>query len=192
MISIFSVFFLYSASVVSAGTIRGTIETNGIVKSSSAIVYIKGVKGTFATPGKRPQMDHVNQKFVPTMLPVLKGSTVDFPNSDNVFHSAFSISESNSFDLGIYGPGKEKFVTFKNQGIVEIFCHIHDHMFGYVLVLDNPYFSIADEKGAYSIDNIPPGTYDIVGWVNPRLNITQKVTIKGNEFVALNLKVKKP
>jgi plastocyanin len=186
---ILAVWMLGSASAASGGTISGKIRVSGSAAHADSVVYLETLKGTFPIPKKRPSMDHVDQKFVPAVLPVLKGTTVDFPNSDNVFHSAFSISDSNPFDLGIYGPGREKFVTFNKAGQVEIFCHIHDHMYGYVLVLENPYFDKAKEDGSFSISSIPPGTYEITAWVTPRLFTTQTITITGSDTVTMDITV---
>ena len=172
---------------VKAGSIKGKIEMPGVNNLESFVVYIDGVKGTFPLPAKRPEMNHQNLQFVPRNLAVMKGTTVDFPNSDNVLHSAFSISSSNPFELGIYGQGHEKFVTFKNSGLVELFCHIHSHMHAYVLVLDNPFFSMTAKDGSYMISNLPNGTYTLKAWAGPSDTMEKTVTINGDETVSLNL-----
>jgi hypothetical protein len=177
---------LGSTPVVEAGSIKGKVEIPGENNLENLVVYVDGVKGSFPIPEKRPFMNHLNLQFVPRTLAVTKGTTVDFPNSDNVLHSAFSISKSNPFELGIYGQGHEKFVTFKNTGLVELFCHIHSHMHAYLLVLENPLFSMTAKDGSYTIANVPSGTYNVKTWVNPSDIIEKTVTIDGNETVTLN------
>ena len=86
-------------------TITGKVVIEGQAKASNVVVYLEGVGGTFPAPMKRPEMNHLNLAFQPPALPVLKGITVNFPNSDPVFHSAFSTSPSNPFELGVYGEG---------------------------------------------------------------------------------------
>ena len=169
-----------------AGIISGKVNLKETGYSETIVVYLEDVNGNFKTPKNRPQMDHKDQSFVPRTLVVMKGTIVDFSNSDQVFHSAFSISESNPFDLGIYGPGRDKNVTFKNSGLVEIFCHIHEHMYGFVLVLDHPFFSTVKEDGSFAIRGVPNGAYRVKAWMPPRVNETKSVTLHGNETVSLD------
>ena len=157
---------LATAEVADAGTVSGKARVAGKDTGANIVVYLEGVEGTFKIPEKRPEMNHVNLQFQPSVMAVLKGTTVDFPNSDSVFHSAFSISPSNPFDLGLYQKGREKFVQFKNPGVVELFCHIHSHMHGFILVLDNPYFATTSADGAFSIANVPDGEYTVKAWAS--------------------------
>ena len=120
------------------------------------------------------------------VLAVLRGTTVPFPNSDPVFHSAFSVSPSNPFDLGIYRKGREKSVDFKNPGIVEIFCRIHLHMHAMILVLDNPYFTMADREGNYRIHNIPEGTYTVHAWKSQKAKANQTARISKSHATVLD------
>jgi len=173
-----------STSSVKAGGVKGKVSIPGESNLENVIVYLDGVKGTFPVPSKHAEMNHLNLQFVPHILAVMKGATVDFPNSDTVLHSAFSISKSNPFELGIYGQGHEKLMTFQNPGLVELFCHIHSHMHGYILVLENPFFGMTAKDGSYSIPNVPNGTYSLKAWLSPSDNIEKTVTISGNETLS--------
>jgi plastocyanin len=102
--------------------------------------------------------------FVPHVLPVLRGTTVDFPNTDPVFHNVFSLARAATFDLGRYPRGDARSVRFDTPGIVKVFCHIHSDMSAVVLVLDNPYFVAPDAEGRFSLDGLPPGEYRVVAW----------------------------
>lgn len=164
-----------------AGTITGKIQIPGKSNLQNVIVYVEGVLGRFSPPREQPEMNHIDLRFVPDNLAILKGTTVSFPNADTVFHSAFSISKSNPFELGIYGPGKEKTWTFQDPGLVEIFCHIHSHMFAYLLVLDNPFFAMTSADGSFTIRNVPDGAYTLKAWVSPSSAQAQPITIKGDE-----------
>jgi plastocyanin len=177
------------ASIAQGGVITGKVQGSDGVDISNTVVYLEGVKGRYPVPKKHPQMDHVDQQFVPRTLAVYRGTTVDFANSDNVFHSAFSISNSNPFDLGIYGPGHAKNMTFRKPGLVEIFCHIHDHMYAYVLVLKNPFFSTLSKDGSFTIRDVPAGTYTVRAWSNPKLQNTGKVTVREAEKASVNIKL---
>src|SRR3990172_2023284 len=155
---VFAGLFVFAAvSAANAGSVSGKARVAGKESAANIVVYLEGVQGTFKFPEKRPEVNHINLQFAPSVTAVLKGTTVDFPNSDSVFHSAFSISPSNPFDLGLYQKGREKFVLLKNPGVVELFCHIHSHMHGFILVLENPYFATTTPDGEFSIPNVPDG-----------------------------------
>ena len=102
--------------------------------------------------------------FRPHVLPVLAGTTVEWPNKDEIFHNVFSMSESNPFDLGLYKDPEVKKVQFKNPGRVDVFCSIHSQMSCVVLVLQNPYFASTDSSGRFRITNVPAGTYKLKAW----------------------------
>jgi plastocyanin len=109
-------------------------------------------------------MDQRNQTFVPHLLALTTGTTVDFPNSDRIYHNVFSLSKTKSFDLGRYAAGRSKSIKFDRPGIVRVFCDIHSHMNAFILVFNHPFFAVTDADGRYRIDNIPPGFYNVVAW----------------------------
>jgi plastocyanin len=112
----------------------------------------------------RPRIDQRNESFVPHVLAIVAGTTVDFPNSDHTYHNVFSLSKTKSFDLGRYAVGRSKSVRFDRPGIVRVFCDIHSHMNAFILVFSHPFFAMTDADGRYRIDNVPPGTYAIIAW----------------------------
>ena len=174
-----------------AGGIQGKVKVTGAKNLENIIVYVEEAQGSFNPPQKRPQMNHLNLQFVPARMAVLKGTTVDFPNSDPVFHSGFSISDSNPFDLGIYGRGHEKFVRFKNPGLGEIFCHIHSHMHAFMLILENPYFASTTKDGSFNIQDVPPGKYQVKAWMGPSVSQSKKVSVKDGQTVSMNFSLSK-
>lgn len=113
---------------------------------------------------QRGRMDQRNETFVPHVLAIVAGTTVDFPNSDQTYHNVFSLSKTKSFDLGRYAVGRSKSVRFDRPGIVRVFCDIHSHMSAFILVFSHRYFSVADQEGRYRLENVPPGTYTVVAW----------------------------
>jgi plastocyanin len=109
-------------------------------------------------------MDQRNETFVPHLLAITTGTTVDFPNSDRIYHNVFSLSKTKTFDLGRYAAGRSQAVRFDRPGIVRVFCDIHSHMNAFILVFNHPFFDVTDADGRYHIDNIPPGTYNVIAW----------------------------
>jgi len=109
-------------------------------------------------------MDQRNETFVPHVLAITTGTTVDFPNSDRIYHNVFSLSKTRPFDLGRYAAGKSQSVRFDRPGIVRVFCEIHSHMSAFILVFNHPFFVVTDTDGRYRLENVPPGNYSVVAW----------------------------
>ena len=131
-----------------------------------AVVYLESApRGAFeqSEPG-RAVMDQRNETFVPHVLAITTGTTVDFPNSDRIYHNVFSLSKITRFDLGRYAAGHSRPVRFDHPGIVRVFCDIHSHMNAFILVFSHPFFAVTDAEGRYRIENVPPGTYGVIAW----------------------------
>lgn len=141
-------------------------------------------KGAWARP--RLVMDQRDLTFVPHVLPILAGSTVEFPNSDPVYHNVFSFSKTKIFDLGRYPTGRTKAVTFNEPGLVKVYCDMHSQMNAFILVLANPYFTLTDEQGNYWIRDVPAGTYKVKAWFARLPEKTAGVTIRAGETATLD------
>ncbi len=144
--------------------------------SEKAVVYVESAEGEFAPPKLHPSLDQRGMLFRPLVLPIVVGTTVDFPNSDPLFHNVFSLSQAKEFDLGRYPKGQKKSVTFDRTGIVSVFCEIHSYMFATILVLQNPYFAVPDVDGSYTIAGVPPGTYHL-DFIYGRKNVRTKTVV---------------
>jgi plastocyanin len=104
-------------------------------------------------------------QFAPGVLAVRRGTSVAFPNRDDEYHSVFSYSKPKRFDLGRYARDETPAtVTFDQPGVVQLFCEIHEHMRGTVVVVDTPWFARSDAEGRYRIDGLPPGTHTVHAW----------------------------
>ena len=159
------------------GTIEGTVD-NAAIRSDMAVVYIKDAKGDFPPPKEPATMDQTKMAFTPKVLPVLVGSTVKCPNSDNVQHNIFSPTKSaKAFNLGLYPPGQSKEVVFSKAGVVPLLCNVHAEMSGFIVVLPNPYFATTDKEGNYKIENIPAGKYKLSFWHEKLRPKTVEVTV---------------
>lgn len=134
------------------------------------LVYIDGPVGTNRPAPAAPLQvitRRVAQKgamFSPHILPIVVGSTVEWPNYDDILHNVFSFSETKPFDLGLYKSPEVKRVTFDRPGRVDVFCSIHARMNCIIMVLENPFFATTNERGAYKILNVPAGIYRLKAW----------------------------
>ena len=122
-------------------------------------------------------MDQRNEAFVPHLLAITVGTTVDFPNSDRTYHNVFSLSRPRPFDLGRYAAGRSKSITFDRPGIVRVFCDIHSHMSAFILVFAHPFFAVTAGDGTYRIDGIPPGSYTVKVWNEVLARQSRTVTV---------------
>jgi plastocyanin len=131
-----------------------------------SVVYLESAP-SLAFPDVEPQratMDQRNETFVPHVLAITVGTTVDFPNSDNTYHNVFSLRGPRPFDLGRYAAGRSKSVRFDRPGIVRVFCEIHSHMSAFILVFNHRYFAVTSPEGRYQINRVPAGRYTLVAW----------------------------
>ena len=131
-----------------------------------SVVYLESAP-SLAFPDAEPQratMDQRNERFVPHVLAITVGTTVDFPNSDNTYHNVFSLRGPRPFDLGRYAAGRSKSVRFDRPGIVRVFCEIHSHMSAFILVFNHRYYAVTGADGRYQINRVPPGRYTLVAW----------------------------
>jgi plastocyanin len=131
-----------------------------------SVVYLETApRGAFEGRDEpHARMDQRNETFVPHVLAIVAGTTVDFPNDDRTYHNVFSLSKTRSFDLGRYATGRSKSVRFDRPGIVRVFCDILSHMSAFILVFAHRYFAVTDDDGRYSLENVPPGTYTLTVW----------------------------
>ncbi len=180
----------FFASSCWGGTITGTVSLFGKTKKHAA-VHLVGIKAPVEVPEEHGVIVQKGQRYIPRVLPVVKGTTVDFPNNDTVFHNAFSLTPGNSFDFGTYGPGKNPGALFNAAVPTDIFCNMHEQMQGLVLVLEHPYFDLTSKQGTYTLKNVPEGTYAIKAWINPTLSEEKSVNVGAGETVNIDFDLSK-
>jgi len=131
--------------------------------ASRAVVWLTPVGTTVETPKQThiPQLVQKNKSFQPPLIVIPAGGKVEFPNNDPFFHNVFSLFEGKRFDLGLYESGSTRFVQFDKPGISFIFCNIHAEMSAVVIALNTPYYAISDARGDLTIDDVPPGRYQL-------------------------------
>jgi plastocyanin len=122
-------------------------------------------------------MDQRNETFIPHVLAITVGTTVDFLNSDSIYHNVFSISKAKRFDLGHYAAGNSKSVRFDRPGIVRVFCEIHSHMSAFILVFSHRYFAVTAADGRYQIGRVPPGHYTLSAWNEGAVRESRQIVV---------------
>lgn len=192
-----------------SGTLKGTITTKANkkiprkvanrypgkhnqpakpVRPLPAVILIMGMVAGHPAPkpAKKYQMVQENYEFKPSTLIIPVHASVEFPNRDPEFHNVFSYSKIKRFDLGRYHQGESKTVEFPKAGIGKVYCEIHEWMRAAIIVVENPFYAMADKDGNYIIENIPKGTYELLVWKMDHKQASEKVTIPASGTVELN------
>lgn len=170
-----------------AGTVKGTIPVADAQEAQRTVIYIEEVpEGSIPPPPSTPiKLSQRGARFSPAVMPLFKGTSVDFTNDDWVTHNVFSKSKVKSFDLGLYGKEQSKVLKFDEPGRVDIFCTIHPRMSAVILVLQNPYFTKPSEDGSFTLTNVPAGEWKLRVYRpgDERGPLAVKVTAKGTSEV---------
>ncbi len=168
-----------------AGDIHGKLTCKGVRNCEDTIVYVDKIPGkTFAPPADHAKIDQKGMQFVPHVLPIVVGQTVDFHNSDSVLHNVYSPdAAADKFNLGTWPKGQVKTYTFQKEGFAQLLCKVHPEMEAYIASLPTPYFALAKADGSYEIKGAPDGAQTIKTW-NPKLKPSSKAVTVGASTVA--------
>ena len=168
-------------------------QKSGVVAAPESPLAVVYLEGTFANAAAAaPAKESVPQKgfqFTRGLVPVQKGTEVEFPNGDDDYHHVFSYSKTKEFDLGRYRKDeKAPSVRFDKPGVVRVGCEIHDHMRAVVLVLDTPHFARTEADGKYRLVIKEPvsGRFVLKAWVNERTVREQPVELKQGATLQVN------
>ena len=131
--------------------------------AANLVVFVAKAAGTFTPPKTAAHVDQKGMKFVPRVLAILAGTSVDFINSDAVNHNVFS-PDNEGYNLGTWPKGDKRSYTFKREGVYTQLCSLHPEMEGFVVVLSNSYYATAGADGHFSIANVPAGHYVLQVW----------------------------
>ncbi|HVX39528.1 MAG TPA: hypothetical protein VHB25_08140 [Gemmatimonadaceae bacterium] len=167
----------------------------------NVVVYLEGDSTRLAAAPERlaaarhGRIAQRDERFVPHVLAIVRGGTVDFPNEDDVYHNVFSLSAAapnGQFDLGRYPRGESRSVTFARPGPVQVFCHIHSDMSAVVLVLANPFFTSPAPNHRFAIADVPEGDYTIVGWHERIAPVVHHVHVAAGQTTTVDFNIPLP
>ena len=178
-----------------AGEIKGKVSVQGLKSAENIAVYVDAIPDKkFDPPSAKPVVDQTKMTFVPHVIAVQVGTTVEFLNSDPVGHNVYwpSISGSKKLahNLGTWPKGEKKAFQFNDVGVASLLCNVHPEMSGYIVVSPTPYFAVTDKSGNYEIKNVPPGKYTLKTWSEDGKVTTQAVEV-GDGTATADLTVKK-
>ncbi len=165
---------------VTLGNVTGTLQIGGKSANAFGLITLEPASGKWKPRApKRVVVEQRGREFLPNLVVVPVGSTISFPNFDNVFHNVFSTSPLAAFDLGLYKAGEAREYKFEQEGIVRLGCNLHANMSAFIAVVAAPAFTVTDDKGNFSFKRVIPGKYKLRAWsVKSAAPITQDITIK--------------
>ena len=178
-----------------ANEIKGKVSVQGIKSAESIAVYVDVIADKkFDPPKDHVVVDQRKMAFIPHVVAVQQGTTVEFLNSDPVGHNVYwpSISGNKKLahNLGTWPKGEKKPFQFNDLGTASLLCNVHPEMSGYVVVVPTPYFAVTDKEGNFEIKNIPAGKYTLKTWSEDGKPTTQGVDVSA-ATATLELTVKK-
>jgi plastocyanin len=169
-------------------------KISGVIGQPSAPLAVVYLEGNFRGRGTTNISAKVIQQqfqFLPAVLPIQVGTTVEFPNLDDSYHNVFSYSKAKRFDLGRYRKDeKPAAITFDQAGTVKLFCEIHEHMRGTILVLNTPHFTRTDTNGDYRLERLPAGRFVLKAWLDDKTELKHDVEL--SERTLLRVDFPKP
>lgn len=173
-----------------AGSISGVVSATGMRSNADAVVYVEKSGGMdFQAPAEPVVMDQKGKVFLPKVLPVVVGTTVEFLNSDPFAHNVFTPDGcADEFNLGSWATGETKSHTFDRNCAAVMLCNVHPEMVGYVVAVDTPYFAVTDAEGHYEIEGVPDGTYTVSVWHERFEKHSQELAVSGATTLDVTLK----
>ena len=178
---------LSSALLLGSGAAFADAEVQGRIhadRGAPAVVYAEDLPAQTAPESARARMNQQHIRFVPQVLPVLQGTTVEFVNADEMAHNVFSPSPDDPFDLGSFGLGTRTH-TFRVPGVHVILCNVHVEMVGWVLVLRTPTFAQVEPDGTFRL-RLSRGKHHLVLWRPRQPELSREVDVPETGVVALD------
>ena len=178
-----------SADPPTTGEVAGTIVVDVPKHRANTIVYVKNAGQ--GTSKATVTMDQKGLVFVPRVLPIQKGTTVSFLNSDSVGHNVFT-PDGDKYDLGTWPQGQTRKYIYKKTGVYRQLCKVHDDMLAFIVVLDTKYFTVSNKTGAFKLPPLPPGNYTLGIWHEKLIadEVTVEVVAGKTKNVEIALKAK--
>lgn len=144
-----------------------------------AVVSIVGIKKGKPFAKDTSVLDQKGCEYIPHVVQLKAGGQLEIKNSDGILHNIHTYSEKNP-PVNRAQPKFKKTIkeTFEKPEMIRLTCDVHGWMSGWLAVEDNPYVAVTDEKGAFSLTDVPPGDYELKVWQEKLGQTTQKVTVQ--------------
>lgn len=159
----------------------------------NAVVWVENppANAQSAALPEKVEMDQNGCVFIPRVLVVPAGGTVDFLNSDRLLHNLHATPKLNASFNRTQPKSRTIPITFDKPEIVRVGCELHSWMTGWVVVAAHPFYAITGADGQFSFDNLPPGQYKLQVWHERLGTVPASVTV-GDQPARVNVEMKAP
>ncbi len=172
--NIFSIYYLL-ASVVNAAELHISVKNTQQHPVENAVVYVNEELSTLSTATSL--IDQLDKEFIPYVTVIQKGTSINFPNNDNIRHQVYSFSKAKQFEIPLYSGNSKEPITFDKAGSIAMACNIHDWMSAYIYVVNTNKFVITNKDGKAILPDLPSGEHEILVW-HPKLKGNVLDTVK--------------
>jgi plastocyanin len=166
-------------------TVQGVVTAKRLKKPVDIVVSLEAPHLKPKPPAAPVKMDQRSFQFIPHVLPIVRGTTVRWLNSDPEPHNVYS--PEGRYNLGTWGPGEVRDHRFDRPGIYTQLCNIHPDMLAYVVVLETPYFDVTDSKGRFEVKKVEPGHYTLVAWSEKLDIVSREIDVASGETLTVDV-----
>lgn len=170
-------FLTLVAAQAVAATIEVTVKDAKGAALEDAVVWARAKGAPLPRVPRDAAVSQVNKTFVPLVTVIQTGTPVRFPNRDEIRHHVYSFSPAKVFELKLYAGEPAAPVVFDKAGEVVLGCNIHDHMIGYIFVVDSPFYGKTSKDGIAKIE-APAGDYDVAVWYYAQAGVVEPRPLK--------------
>ncbi|HTY54528.1 MAG TPA: carboxypeptidase regulatory-like domain-containing protein [Candidatus Binataceae bacterium] len=159
---------------------------------ANAVVVLTDISKGEAVKPTEAKFDQKGCQYDPHVLVVPVGSTVDVTNSDGILHNIHTYSTKNP-PFNMAQPKFKKVIkvtSLTQPEVIRVTCDAHNWMGGWWVVVDNPYYAVTDDKGNFTIKDVPPGDYTVQVWQEKLGKEDQKISVKGGQTATANFSMK--
>lgn len=162
-------------------------------KIENVVVYIENIKAGKALPSEAVTLTNMKCAFVPHVAVGFKGNKFVQKNDDPILHNIHTyMGQKTLYNISLPEKGSSVSKPLNKAGIIEVTCDAHPWMRGFLYVSDNPYATVTNAKGEFSLKNIPPGTYAVEAWHEALGKVkVANVKVEGGKTEKIKLEYKK-
>jgi plastocyanin len=165
------------------------VGPQGGVRNAVAWLTNPPARGKWENPEAKVEMDQRGCVFVPRVVIVPAGGTVEFLNSDRLLHNLHSVAKDNPPFNRTQPKGRAIPVAFPRPEIIRVNCDLHSWMRAWVVVADHPYYALSNEAGEFTLPSVPPSTYTLSIW-HETLGITTREVTVGPQDARVTVELK--
>ena len=161
------------------------------IRNAVAFLQVPPTGAKWEGPLPPAQVDQKQCVFVPRVVLVPAGGTVEFLNSDRLLHNVKSFSKANSAFNRAQPRGRTVPISFREPEIIRVECDLHSWMRTWVVVAEHPFYAVSNDQGEFTLNNVPPGKYTLQVWQESLGTVTKEVTVGDKAVTTVTVEMSK-